>query len=100
MHANAVAERQRLFDQFQSEEAKGEAEQIFRLTLAVAEGTYDEVVQLRHQRDDLQAQLAENTALLKEVHTTTVKGESSVDLSEQSASAQNKNETEPTPTRS
>jgi hypothetical protein len=88
VHANAVAERQRLFDQYKSAKAKGQAEQTGRLTLAVAEATHDEAVQLRQQRDDLQAQLAENTALLKEVHATTVMGASPVDLSEQSASAQ------------
>ena len=87
-HANAVAERQRLFDQYQSAKAKGRAEQTGRLTLAVTEATHDEVVRLRQQGDDLQARLAENTALLKEVHAATVKGEIPVDLSDQSASAQ------------
>ena len=94
-HANAVAERQRLFDQFQVAKAKGKAEEIGHLTLAVAEATHDEVTQLRAQNEMLLKKLDENTELLKEVkeelhevHSTTVDGETPVDLSEQSASAQ------------
>jgi hypothetical protein len=94
-HANAVAERQRLFDQFQVAKAKGKAEEIGHLTLAVAEATHDEVTQLRVQNEMLLKKLDENTETLKqvkeelhEVHSTTVKGEVPVDLSESSASAQ------------
>jgi hypothetical protein len=87
-HADAVAERQRLFDQFQVAKAKGKAEEIGHLTLAVAEATHDEVTQLREQNEMLLKKLDENTELLKEVHSTTVNGETPVNLSEQSATAQ------------
>ena len=87
-HANAVAERQRLFDQFQVAKAKGKAEEIGHLTLAVAEATHDEVTQLRAQNEMLLKKLDENSEMLKQVHATTVKGETPVDLSESSASAQ------------
>ena len=94
-HANAVAERQRLFDQFQVAKAKGKAEEIGHLTLAVAEATHDEVTQLRAQNEMLLKKLDKNSEMLKqvkeelhEVHSTTVKGEVPVDLSESSASAQ------------
>ena len=87
-YTNAVAERQRLFDQFQVAKAKGKAEEIGHLTLAVAEATHDEVTQLRAQNEMLLKKLDENSEMLKQVHATTVKGETPVDLSEQSASAQ------------
>ena len=87
-YTNAVAERQRLFDQFQVAKAKGKADEIGHLTLAVAEATHDEVTQLRAQNEMLLKKLDENSEMLKQVHATTVKGETPVDLSECSASAQ------------